>query len=198
VIDYRDAGTARSNAASYCYDGPGRLTKVDRDPAPGSDPCDASPDESFTHDVLGNLTEKNGTAFGFAPGTHQPTSWGTTYASIAYDANGSRTFKDKGAGTQDELVYDARGLLTQVKRWSAGNVTSSQTNLYDYAGARVVRAPSSGAGTTIRTYNRYADAGGGNLTKYFYLGDRMVATWIVAAPSLSEVEPELRECPGAC
>lgn len=69
MIDYRDAGT-RSNAASYCYDGLGRLTKLDRDPVLGSNPCTTSPDESFEHDTVGNLTVKNGTAFGFAPGSH--------------------------------------------------------------------------------------------------------------------------------
>jgi RHS repeat-associated protein len=108
-----------------------------------------------------------------------------------YDANGSRTLKDQGNGESDEFVYDARGLLVEVKRWNGTSVTSSQTNLYDYAGTRVVRAPSSGAGTTIRTYNRYADAGGGNLTKYFYLGDRLIGSWSSAYPSLSEVEPGL-------
>ena len=189
VLDYRDAGTPRSNAAAYCYDGIGRLTQVDRDPTTGGNPC--SSDESFTHNTLGNLTVKNGTAFAFAPGTHRPTSWGSTYPTISHNANGSRTFKDKGSGTKDEFVYDARGLLTQVKRWTTGSVTSSQTNLYDYAGSRVVKAPSSGAGTTIRTYSRYAEAGGGNLSKFYFLGDRMVASWVVSAPSLSEVEPEL-------
>jgi RHS repeat-associated protein len=189
VIDYRDAGTARSNAASYCYDGVGRLTKVDRDPAGGSNPCTSTPDETFSHGSNGNLTAKNGSSFGFAAGPHQPTSYGT-YSSITYDPNGSRTLKDKGSGNKDELVYDARGLLVEVKRYTSGSVSSSQTNLYDYAGNRVVRAPSSGAGATIRTYSRYADASGGNLTKYFYLGDKLIGSWTVSAPTLSDVDPE--------
>jgi RHS repeat-associated protein len=54
-----------------------------------------------------------------------------------------------------------------------------------------VRAPSSGAGTTLRSYSRYADAGAGNLTRYYYLGDRLVGSWTVAAPAFSEVDPEL-------
>ena len=191
VLDYRDAGTPLSNAASYCYDGIGRLTNVDRDPALGVDPCGAPGDERFVHSSLGNLTEKNGAAFGFAAGTHRATSFGSTYPSIQYDGNGSRTLKDKGSGNKDELLYDARGLLTQVKRWTGGSVTSSQTNLYDYAGQRVVRAPSSGAGSTIRAYSRYADASGGYLTKYYFLGERMVASWIVSAPQFSERDPEL-------
>ena len=154
VIDYRDAGTPLSNAAGFCYDGLGRLTRVDRDPAGGGNPCTSAADESFAYDDKGNLTEKNGVSFGFTGGgPHQPTSFGSLYPSLSYDANGSRTFKDQGGGTQDEFVYDARGLLAEVKRWSGTSVTSSQANLYDHAGARVVRAPSAGAGTTIRTYN---------------------------------------------
>ena len=132
-----------SNAASYCYDGLGRLTQA-------------------------------------APTSRRASG---PYSAIAYDANGSRTLKDKGAGNKDELVYDARGLLTQVKRWTNGSVTSSQTNVYDYAGSRVVKAPSSGAGTTIRTYSSYAEVGGGNLTKYFYFGGRMIGSYTVAAPA---------------
>jgi hypothetical protein len=47
----------------------------------------------------------------------------------------------------------------------------------------VIRAPSSGAGATIRSYNRYADVSGGYLTKYFYLGDRLLASWVVGTPA---------------
>jgi RHS repeat-associated protein len=182
VSDALHAGGPLSNAAGYCYDGLGRLIKVDRDPAGGS-PCTAAADEWFSHDDKGNVTAKNGSAFGFAAGPHQATSFGSTYTAIAYDANGSRTRKDKGSGTYDELLYDARGLLTQVKRYTGGSLTSSQTSTYDYAGARVVRAPSSGAGATIRTYSRYADVSGSILTKYFYLGDRLLASWAVGAPA---------------
>jgi RHS repeat-associated protein len=199
VDDLRDAGTPLSNKAGYCYDGLGRLTKVDRDPAPGSTSCSA-PDETFAHNDKGNLTAKNNTSFAFANPArpHQPTSFGVYtsigYTSIGYDANGSRTLKDKGSGNKDELLYDARGLLVEVKRWTNGSVTSSQTNLYDYAGSRVVKAPSSGAGTTIRSYSPYADVGGGNLTKYFYFGGRMIGTYTVAAPAhllTGDHDPEL-------
>jgi RHS repeat-associated protein len=190
VVDYRDPGTARSNAASYCYDGIGRLKQVDRDPAGGSNPCAATPDETFAHNSNGNLTSKNGSAFSFAAGPHQPTSYAGVYSAITYDGNGSRTLKDTGSGNKDEFVYDARGLLVEVKRYTSGSVTSSQTNVYDYAGNRVVRAPSSGAGATIRTYSRYADASNGNLTKYFYLGDKLMGSWTLSAPTLSEVDPE--------
>jgi RHS repeat-associated protein len=68
------------------------------------------------------------------------------------------------------------------------------SHLYDYAGSRVVKAPSSGAGTTIRSYSPYADVGGGNLTKYFYFGGRMIASWVTPAPShlnVSDGDPEL-------
>jgi RHS repeat-associated protein len=195
VIDDRDAGTARSNGASYCYDGLGRLTRLNRDPSPGGNPCTTTAEESFDHDSNGNVTAKNGTSFGFAAGPHQPTSFGE-YTSISYDENGSRTFKNKGGGTQDEFIYDARGLLTQVKRWISGSLISSQTNVYDYAGIRVVRAPSATAGSpTIRTYNRFADAYDGMLTRYHYLGDRLVATWILGAPQLSEVDPGVPQPP---
>jgi hypothetical protein len=191
--DLRDAGTPLSNAASYCYDGLGRLLGVDRDPAGAGSPCAPTAEETFEHDARGNLSKKNGTPFGFGTKPHQPTSFGP-YASIDYDANGSRTGKDRGAGTKDELVYDARGLLVQVKRWTSGSVTSSQTNLYDYAGNRVVKAPSAGAGTAIRTYSRYADVGGGNLTKYYYFAGRLVGSYVVVAPghlNAGDRDPEL-------
>jgi RHS repeat-associated protein len=193
IADARDGGTALSNAVAYCYDGLGRLTRVDRDPT-GGDPCASAADETFAHDSVGNLSAKNGASFGFAAGPHQPTSFGSVYASIGYDANGSRTLKDKGSGNKDELLYDARGNLVEVKRWTSGSVTSSQTNVYDHAGNRVVKAPSSGAGTTIRTYNRYAEVGGNNLSKHYYFGDRMIGTYIVAAPShlqTGDEDPEL-------
>jgi YD repeat-containing protein len=99
VIDPRDQGTARSNAAGYCYDGLGRLTKVVRDPIGVSflNPCAGTPEETFDHNSDGNLESKNGTFFGFNAGPHQPTSFGD-YTSIHYDANGSRIVKSKGGG----------------------------------------------------------------------------------------------------
>ncbi len=190
IFTWQEERKLSKNLTVHYYDGLGRLTGVDRDPA-GSDPCTGVADESFGHDANGNVNAKNGTSLNFGAAPHQATSFGA-YTSILYDANGSRTYKDKGGGTGDDFVYDARGLLTQVKRWTGGALSSSQTNVYDYAGSRVVRAPSATAGgSTIRTYNRFADASSGNLTRFYYLGDRLVATQSVSAPTLSDVDPEL-------
>ncbi len=187
VTDNRDAGTDRSNAVLYGYDGAGRLTCVDRDP---TSPSVCTADESFVHNSVGNLQQKNGTTFGFVAGKpHQVSSWGT-WTSMTYDANGSRRTKTQSNGSGKEFVFDARGLMVQVKALnSGGTVSSTQTNTYDYTGRRVMVTGPSGGKT--RYFNRYADStsAGGNLTKYYFLGDRLVASYVKSYPSLTDAEP---------
>jgi RHS repeat-associated protein len=198
ITDNRDAGTARSNAVLYDYDGAGRLTCVDRDPA---SPTVCTADESFVHNSLGNIESKNSTNFGFVSGKpHQVSSWGP-WTSMTYDANGSRRTKTQSDGSGKESIYDARGLMVQAKALgSGGSVTGTQTNTYDHTRRRVmVTSPS---GTKTRYFNRYADSSSadGNLTKYFFLGDRLVASWVKSYPTLTDApvstyRPESWEAP---
>jgi RHS repeat-associated protein len=187
IEDNRDAGTDLSNEVLYAYDGAGRLTCVDRDP---TSPSVCTADESFVHNGVGNITQKNGSTFSFVAGKpHQVSSW-SSWSSMTYDGNGNRRTKTVSDGSGKEYVYDARGLMVQVKGLNAsGSVSGTQSNAYDYTGRRVmVTGPS---GNKTRYFNRYIDSASanGNITKYYFLGERLLASYVRSYPALTDVQP---------
>jgi RHS repeat-associated protein len=192
VTDARDGGgtSGLSNDVVYAYDGLGRLTAVDWNES------GTAFDESFGHgDSLGNLTCKTAGStfcsgsFGLgSAGPHQPTSWGP-YTEITYDPNGGRLEKDRGNGTRQEYAYDARGRMNQIQLYTSDALENTLAFTYDYGGNRVAKTET---GLPKRRYfNRYVESASGNITIYFYLGTRMIASYTKAYPSLSEVAPTL-------
>jgi RHS repeat-associated protein len=193
VMDTRDgSGTSGlSNDVVYTYDGVGRLTAVDWNEG------QATYDEGFGHaDALGNLTCKSaGTtnctgAFGLgSAGPHQPTSWGP-YTQMIYDGNGARLGKDRGNGTRQDYAYDARGRLAQIELYASSTLEKTVGFTYDYHGQRVAKTETGVA--KRRYFNQYVDSANGNITLYYYIGTRMVASYTKAYAALSDqAEPTL-------
>ncbi|MFO0690234.1 MAG: RHS repeat-associated core domain-containing protein, partial [Myxococcota bacterium] len=167
VDDLRDGTGALAMSAGYAYDGLGRLTAV-TGPSP----------EGFAYDAIGNLVSIGGQTFsrsttgGPAPGPHQFDRLGdpsTLHWTFAYDANGRRTAKRRSDGAFDQSArYDAFGALRSL-------VTNGVETTYGYAhdGRRLYE---SREGTTRRFFGRHAERVNGTLLKFYYLGDRLIAT----------------------
>lgn len=167
VDDLRDGVGALSMSAGYGYDAAGRLTSV-TGPSP----------ESFAYDAIGNLTALGGQAFSRSSaaasilGPHQFDRLGnpaSLHWTLAFDGNGRRTAKQRSDGAFVQTArYDAFGALRTL-------VTNGVTTSYGHAhdGRRLVETRN---GSTRRFFGRHAERVNGTLFKYYYLGDRLIAT----------------------
>ena len=167
VDDLRDPSGALSMSAGYGYDAVGRLTDVS-----GAQP------ESFLYDSIGNLRSIDGASFAQSGGAtstlgpHQYDRLGSTSSThwtMTWDENGRRTGKRRSDGSVVQTYgYDAFGALRAL------GVNGGLTLMgYDHQGRRVVETR---AGTTRRFFGRHAESVNGTLVKYYYIGDRLVAT----------------------
>jgi len=169
--DLRDAAGPLSLSARYDYDAVGRLVQV----------SGASP-ESFGYDAVGNLRAIDGVAFaqsgaprpgGGSPlGPHQFDRFGDpsgTHWRLDYDENGRRVGKRRSDGAVvQSYAYDAFGALRVLVANGVATVMG-----YDHAGRRVVETR---AGSTRRFFGRHAERIDDRLVKFYYVGDRLIAT----------------------
>ena len=118
--------------------------------------------ETYTYNAIGNITSRNGAAYTYGSGRpHAVTQAGAT--AYTYDANGNMT----GRGAQ-ALAWDAEDRLASVSQGG------SPLESYTYAGDGVRVKKVAGGQTTVYV-NRYYQVAGATVTKYYYLGERLVA-----------------------
>jgi RHS repeat-associated protein len=97
---------------------------------------------------------------------------------MAFDANGRRTQKVRSDGSaSQEYEY---GPFGRLRRLTVAGVV--KTLGYDHAGFRIHETR---AGETRRFFGRHAESESGQLFKYYRMGDRLIATRVVASPELS-------------
>ncbi len=179
INDPRDSAGNLSNVATYDYDGLGRLGTVTATPG-------GAHDESFDYNALGNVTLKNGQSLGYSQTPHQASSYGNKL--MGYDENGNRETKvATDLSATQEYSYNALLQLTQVRVGSGFTITHTVDYVYDYAGRRVAKTVS-GEGTT-RYFNQYAESRTDLLIKYYWIGDRLIASATVANGGFSEMLP---------
>ena len=117
--------------------------------------------ETYAYSPIGNITSKNGAAYAYgSPRPHAVTQVGGT--AYSYDANGNMTAR--GAQT---LTWNAENRLSAV--------SGGTSFVYDGYGVRVKKTE--GGQTTVypsRFYEKNVTTG--EVTTYYYLGDRLVAS----------------------
>lgn len=174
ITDFRDPTGGLSNGFQHSFDDLGRLI--------GSDwTAGTTHDDAFDYDSVGNLSLKGGASltYGDPAHPHQVTQYGPW--SIAHNDNGERFSKSDGT-TSSTLTYDPLGQLTLVQGQS-GSGSYSTTYGYDFNGARVWKAVD---GADLRHYfGRFAEYQNGELTKYYYVDDLLIANKVNEAPTLS-------------
>jgi len=118
--------------------------------------------ESYAYNQIGNITSRNGTAYTYGSQPHAVTAVGAT--GYTYDANGNMTAR----GSQT-IAWDVENRPVSVS--DNGTVT---TFVYDGDGNRVKKTE---GGETVLYVNKYYEKSltTGNVTSYYYLGDRLVA-----------------------
>ncbi len=160
-----------SMSAVYAYDGAGRLETV------------SGPNrEAFEYDSAGNMTRMNGRMIasehhrliriddGPAPGGS-----GTL---MNYDANGRRLSKvNIDAGQSQTYAY---GPFGRMRRIAVGGVAKIMG--YDHLGMRVSEWR---GGSLRRVFGASSELKEGQLTKYYRVGDQLMATRTDAAPNLA-------------
>jgi YD repeat-containing protein len=186
IDDRRSAPGRVLNDARFQYDGLGRLTSVYE--TPRYDNPQKHNDETFGYDPIGNVSAKSKGVdptlpIAYGPGPHQADSHGSI-TDMPYDANGQRERKDLSGGSSEVYDYDPLGRLTRITFPSTGRTVDFT---YDYRDRRVARTVN--GGTPYRYFNRYVESADGLLTKYYYAGDRLVATVEDEDSQFSEVDP---------
>lgn len=181
-----DAAGASPANESYHSDALDRLTRL-------TDASGAT-EQAFSYNLTGDRLSKTvaGQAtlnYGYQSGTHQLTLVGN--ASRSLDAAGNTTAMLTPNGTQVQLVYDDRNLLTQVQ--SDGNAIAN----YQYNGQgirvwRTITAPSAGQAATVydplNTGNLYGEYFAADYREYVYLNGIPVASAMEAgmqAPAIN-------------
>lgn len=139
-------------------------------------------EQAFSYNLTGDRLSKTVAGqstlnYGYQSGTHQLTLVGN--ASRSLDAAGNTTAMLTPNGSQVQLVYDDRNLLTQVQ--SGGNAIAN----YQYNGQgirvwRTITAPSSGQAATVydplNTGNMYGEYFAADYREYVYLNGIPVAS----------------------
>ncbi|MFK7896145.1 MAG: RHS repeat-associated core domain-containing protein, partial [Myxococcota bacterium] len=162
----------RSMSAFYDYDGAGRLVSV---AGPNS--------ESFEYDALGSMARMNGRLMGTQG--HQllwvddDAELGGSGTHMAYDANGHRVSKtNAAAGMGHVYAFNAFG---QLQRVTVDGI--SKTFGYDHEGLRVSEWRE---GNLKRFFGASSSLSGGSLTKYYHVGDQLIATRSDPAPNWAQ------------
>ncbi len=177
----------RSNQAAYQYDDLGRLDAATIRDLPAYD---------YDFDETGNLVKKENLALVYdTPGRpHQVGSFGANLV-VYHDANGQRDSKGyigyNGstfyAYDWEDYHYDALGHLTKIDV-GVGNTqtpTRSVEYAYDYADRRVQRSITST--TPVLYFSELAEYNDGLFMKYYFAGDRLLATRVDTAPSYAQL-----------
>jgi RHS repeat-associated protein len=203
VDDDRYASGELSSSTEYDYDALGRLTSEDWLPGTTYDDLD------LQYDAFGNLSKKAGQTLSYdATKIHQVIDHGSLIVDgeLRYDDNGQRSRKATPSKAE-VYAYNALGQLVRTDMGPTPTSTPDRAEyLYDYAGRRVQKQVFYGSSgqPILRTFSRFADdLGTGTRTKYYFLGDRLVAarettsafsgTW----PVWLRGEPRLPELPVA-
>ena len=127
--------------------------------------------ESFSYDVLGNITSKNGTSYTYG-GVQPHAVTGVGNYTQDYDANGNMTARANATGTQT-LAWNAENLLSQVDG-TGGGYSGTATYVYDGDGKRIKKTE---GGSTVVYPGRYYEKNmtTSTVTSYYYLGGKLVA-----------------------
>ena len=181
IADHRNASGDLSNGASYQYDPVGRLTTVD---------WVSGVDETFTHDGLGNITSKSGQLITYsATKPHQATALGSLISSMSYDKAGGRTTRVTSGETQ-VYTYDSFDRVQYVSLCPTPSppCPDNAAYTYDFTDRRVSKTVTDSSGTAppLRFFNQYVESQNGQITKYYYAGERMIASRDRAWTALSE------------
>lgn len=144
--------------------------------------------ETFTYDLRGNVGTKS------KPGTSDPTidyEGGPHHAesydnvtNMDYDENGRRELKALSGGGQEIYDYDPLGRLTRITLQPSGKTVDFT---YDHMDRRVAKTVN--GGVPYRYFSRYLESANGLFTKYYYVGDRLVATREAQTSQFSEIGP---------
>jgi RHS repeat-associated protein len=190
---------ALTNTWAYGYDGLARLTCAQPGGTGGS--CVQNTTNRFTYDNLGNMLA-NG-SLGFTPDASKPHHIGssTTPGSSSpyqYDDNGALAGRPDTDGTAADtaktIEYDRDGRVKKVITGDGHTVES----VYDFRGERVVRIVDAGLPAQAVTffYGKWFEVTGNQLTRNFYLGNRLIAISKMNAPAgltlASVVDPARR------
>lgn len=185
-----------TDVQQFCYDEQNRLTWAG---AAGTPPCTgvaissgtltaSQYTQSFAYDTFGRLTSGplGNYTYGDGAHLHAVTAIGTAYTA-AYDAAGDMVCRAPSSGTTcagtgatgAQLSYDAEGRLVA---WQDAPTTPSTTdaNLYDGDGQRVVQQVTQGGATTTTVYldnlEQVTTSGTTTTTTaYYYVGALRIA-----------------------
>jgi RHS repeat-associated protein len=170
LVDNGPKGTGgiMDNSATFSYDGLGRLSQASG-PHVGT--------LSYQYDYLGNITAKDGLTLAYsASKPHTLAKINGNTAGITHDANGNRAGKPS-----QTYGYDHHDRLADIN--------AGQTRFrYDYTG-RAVSKVTTGSPVTVY-YSKLAESADGWLTKYYYIGDVLVASRRGPATGFAAVVPE--------
>jgi RHS repeat-associated protein len=167
------AGASPANE-SYQSDALDRLTQL-------TDATGAT-EQAFSYNLTGDRLSKTVAgqttlSYGYQSGTHQLTLVGN--ASRGLDAAGNTTAMLTPNGTQVQLVYDDRNLLTQVQS-GGGPIANYQYNGQGIRVWRTITAPSAGQAATVydplNTGNLYGEYFATDYREYVYLNGIPVAS----------------------
>lgn len=179
-----DTAGASPAKESYQSDALDRLTQL-------SD-ANGATEQAFSYNLTGDrlsktLAGQSTLNYGYQGGTHQLTLVGS--ASRSVDADGNTTAMLTPNGTQVQLVYDDRNLLTQVQ--SGGSAIAN----YQYNGQgirvwRTITVPSAGQAATV-----YDALGTGNLYGEYFAADYREYLYLNGIPVASAMDAG-RQAPG--
>ena len=139
LLEITDRGSDSDHGQSFAYDEMGRTVAAEG--AYGA--------KSYSYDLSGNLTDKDGQGFAYSPGNPHQIADGEG-VEVAYDANGnltSRRIDDPQGGTEGDLFeyrYDVEDRLVEVLK----NGASILTFTYDVAGQRLTKTTAGGTRVT--------------------------------------------------
>jgi RHS repeat-associated protein len=169
---------------SYQSDALDRLTQLTD--------ANGATEQAFSYNLTGDRLSKTvaGQAtsnYGYQSGTHQLTLVGNAPRTV--DADGNTTSMLTPNGTQVQLIYDDRNLLTQVLS-SGSPIADYQYNGQGIRVWRTITAPSTGQAATV-----YDPLGTGNLYGEYFAADYREYVYLNGIPVASAMDAGL-QAPG--
>ncbi len=165
-------GLPHSNYHEAEYDRMGRLVRALYGTGAAAD------EDTFGYDSVGNMAEMNGEQRVFDP-VHPHRMTGFAGATYAYDPNGNVTVNGSG----HVFSYDARNRLRLVRT----GPQIVQSNHYDELNLRSVRSEPGSGVKHIYGKTFEVDVESGEIARYFFLGDRRVASDRVGSGTIDTV-----------
>jgi len=182
ISDLRHPSGSISNSAGYTYDNAGRLTDADYSEG-------VENDESYGFDSAGNLDDMDGKQVLFSPSApHQPTGFDGGF--VTHDQNGMRTAKgylDGGgqATNWQAITYDRFGRATRLQVGLGVAQNYDIRYAYDYNDRRVRKTVNSYP--AVLYFSNLLEYTDGEITKYYFLGNRLIATRFDPAESMARL-----------